>query len=492
MQQPDPELRARPAALGAFKPRREELRELVRLAVPVAAVQVGMTFQGVVDSIMVGRVSPVDLAAVALGNVYFFAAVIFGMGVLFALDPVVAQALGAGDDEAVSRGFQRGLVLAAGLSVVGTVALLPAEWVLTMLRQPDEVVPVAAGYALATAPGVLPFYFYVVQRQTLQAMGSLRPVVWGMVVANLANVGFNWVLIYGNLGMPALGAVGSGWASTLSRLIMALTLLVLAWSRLRPHLAPLRPEVGRWRPMVRMIRLGAPTGAQLQLEFGAFAAAGIIMGWVGTVAVAGHQIALNLASLAFMVPLGVAQAAAILVGRAVGRADPPGARRAAGAGLIVGGAFMTLTAALFLLMPGPLARLYSPDVAVVALAVVLLPIAGIFQVFDGLQVVSSSILRGIGDTRAPMLINLLGFWGVGLPVGLLLAFPLERGAAGVWWGLAVGLGVVALLLWLRVRSRFGRDLRRVLIDDGDTSPDPDAAPPHMRVPGSDVPVAHAG
>lgn len=456
-----------PAALGAFVPRRPELRELFRLAVPVAAVQVGMTFQGVVDSIMVGHVSPVDLAAVALGNVYFFAVVVFGMGVLFALDPVIAQALGAGDDEAVARGMQRGLVLALGLSAVATAAMLPAHWVLETFRQPAEVVPVAAGYALATAPGVLPFYLYIVQRQTLQAMGHLRPVVWGMVVANLANVGFNWVLIYGKLGFPAMGAVGSGWASTLSRLVMAATLLVLAWPALRPLLMPLRPEVRALQPMLRLIRLGAPTGIQLQLEFGAFAAAGLIMGLVGTVAVAGHQIALNLASLTFMVPLGVAQAAAILVGRAVGQADPPAARRSAGAGLLVGGAFMTFTAALFLLAPGPLARIYSSDLPVVALAMALLPIAGIFQVFDGLQVVASSVLRGIGDTRAPMLVNLLGFWALGLPVGLVLAFPGGMEARGVWWGLALGLGVVGVMLLNRVRHRFGRELRRVLIDDAD-------------------------
>lgn len=457
--------------LSAFEPTRRELSELVRLAVPVAVVQVGMTFQGVVDSIMVGRVSPVDLAAVALGNVYFFAAVIFGMGVLFALDPVIAQALGAGDDEAVSRGFQRGFVLALALAALGTAVMLPAEPVLRALRQPDEVVPVAAGYALATAPGVLPFYLYIVQRQTLQAMGRLRPVVWGMLVANVANVAFNWVLIYGHLGFEPMGAVGSGWASTLSRLVMAATLLVLAWPELRPHLYPLRPEVRQWRPMARLVRLGAPTGVQLQLEFGAFAAAGLIMGLIGTIAVAGHQIALNLASLTFMVPLGVAQAAAILVGRAVGQGDPHGARRAAGAGLLGGGGFMCVTAALFLLLPGPLARIYTADLPVVALAVSLLPIAGIFQVFDGLQVVASSILRGIGDTRAPMLVNLFGFWGIGLPVGLALTFSAEMGAPGVWWGLALGLGVVAALLLRRVRVRFGRALRRVLIDDADRVPD---------------------
>lgn len=468
---------------GDFAPRRAELAELVRLAVPVAAVQVGMTFQGVVDSIMVGHVSPVDLAAVALGNVYFFAAVVFGMGVLFSLDPVIAQALGAGDQEAVARGFQRGLVLAGALSLGAMAFVLPARPVLAFLRQPPEVVPVAAGYALATAPGVLPFYLFVVQRQTLQAMGHMRPVVWSMVVANLANVAFNWVFIYGHLGVPAMGAVGSGWASTLSRAVMALVLLVLAWRDLVPHMSPFRRAVLARAPMWRMIRLGAPTGIQLQLEFGAFAGAGLLMGLLGTVAVAGHQVALNLASLAFMVPLGVAQAAAVLVGRAVGEADPPAARRAAGAGLLVGGGFMVCTAALFLLLPGPLVRIYSADPPVVLLAASLLPIAGVFQVFDGLQVVASSVLRGVGDTRTPMLVNLLGFWAVGLPVGLVLGFPVGAGARGVWWGLALGLGMVALLLLRRVRTRFGRELRRVLIDEADHRPSPE--PPAR---GNEVPA----
>lgn len=440
------------------------MRELVALAFPVAVAQVGMMLQGVVDSIMVGRVSPTDLAAVALGNVYFFASVVFGMGVLFALDPVVSQALGAGDDEGVARGTQRGVLLALGLTAVASAILMTAEPVLAFLRQPPEVVPIAAGYARASVFGVLPFYLYIVQRQVLQAMGRLRPVLWAILVANLANVLFNWVLVFGNLGAPALGAVGAGWASSGSRLVMASMIAAFAWPRLRSYLLPVRPETLRWRPIEKMLRLGAPTGVQLQLEFGAFAAAGLTMGLLGTVAVAGHQVALNLASLTFMVPVGVAQAVAVLVGRAVGREDPWGARRAAGAGLVVGAGFMVFTALAFLLFPAPLARLYSPDAAVIALGASLLPIAGIFQVADGIQVVSAAALRGIGDTRAPMLINLFGFWVVGLPVGLLLAFTAGLGPPGVWWGLATGLAVVAVLLGRRVRVRFGRDLRRLVFD----------------------------
>ncbi|MEJ2541893.1 MAG: MATE family efflux transporter, partial [Gemmatimonadota bacterium] len=299
-------------------PRREELAELLRLALPVATVQVGMMLMGVVDTVMVGQVSPQDLAGVALGNIYFFASCVFGMGLLFSLDPLVSQAVGAGDREAMARAVQRGLLLAAGLTVVATVLLTLAGPVLTLLQQPPEVVPLAAGYARATILGVLPFYVFLVLRQTLQAQGTVLPIVAAMAVANVANVGFNWVLVYGNLGMPALGAIGSGWASTLSRLLLAVGVLAASWTLLRDLVRPFRPASFRWRPIRRMLGLGAPIGAQMAMEYGAFGTAGLAMGLLGTLAVAGHQVALNLSALTFMVPLGISQATAVLVGRGVG------------------------------------------------------------------------------------------------------------------------------------------------------------------------------
>lgn len=451
--------------MRALVPRREELVELLRLAFPVVVVQVGMMLMGVVDTIMVGHVSPTDLAAVALGNLYFFSAVVFGLGTLLSLDPIISQAVGAGDRDAVARGVQRGLLLALVLTLLSSALILPAHPVLSLLRQPAEVVPVASGYALAALPGVLPFFLYVVFRQALQAMGRVAPIVVTVVAANLANVGFNWILVFGNLGAPALGAVGAGWASSLSRGFMAVGLVAVAWPLLRPYVRPVRSGLLRRRPLERMLRLGAPIGVQLSLEFGAFGVIGILMGWLGTLAMAGHQVAINLASLTFMVPLGVAQATTILVGRGVGREDPPGARRAAGAGLLVGAAFMGGTALLFLLSPGPLARIYTGEGEVLAVAVALIPVAGLFQVFDGLQVVATAVLRGVGDTRIPMLLHVLGFWLVGFPVSLIVGFGLGAGPVGLWWGLVAGLGAVALLLLVRVRHRFGRELRRLVLDE---------------------------
>ena len=443
--------------------------ELIRLALPIVAVQVGLMGMGVVDSIMVGRLSAAALAGVALGNVYFYACAVFGMGTLFALDPLVAQAVGARDEVSVTRALQRGLLLSLALTVPISLLLLTVHPALVVLGQPADVIPIASGYVWREIPGILPFLAFTVLRQTLQALGRMRAIVVAIVLANLLNAGLNWVLIYGHWGAPALGALGSAWSTTISRWAMTLGLAALAWPRLRPYLAHLRADTLAPGPLGRMLALGAPIGAQMQLEFGVFGVVGLLMGRMGTVPVAAHPIALNLAALTFMVPLGVSGAAAVLVGHAVGRGDPAGARRAARAALTYGVGFMGCTALAFLLMPVPFARVYSGDAPVVALAAALLPIAGVFQMFDGIQVVSIGALRGLGDTRTPFAMNLLGFWALGLPVSLVLGFLTPLGPRGLWWGLVVGLAVVGLGLLARLRHRLGRTVVRVRIDEVETA-----------------------
>jgi MATE family multidrug resistance protein len=458
-------MRAGRVAITAYRPTRTDVRELFQLAGPVVLVQIGLMSMGAVDTIMVGRVSPADLAAVAIGNLYFFGIAVFGMGVLYALDPVIAQAVGASDTVGIARGVQRGGVLAILLSVVAMGMLLPAGPFLTLARQPAEVVPVAHGYARGLILGMFPFYGFVVLRQSLQAMTRVRPIVSTVIAANLVNVFLNWILIFGNLGLPRLGAVGSAWGSSLSRWFMLLMLAALGWHQLRPALIPLRREALALGPLRRFVEVGAPIGAQQWLEYGVFGAAGLLMGLLGTIAVASHQVALQLAALTFMIPVGVAQATGVVVGQAVGRDDPAGARRSVGAGVATVTGFMTFTAAMFLTLPAPLARLFSNDPTVVAAAATLLPIAGVFQVFDGLQVAGAGALRGIGDTRVPMILNLVGFWLIGLPVSVALGFGTGLGPRGVWWGLAIGIGVVGILLMHRIRRRFGRELRRLVIDE---------------------------
>lgn len=454
--------------LRDYGPTRADVRALVELAAPVTLVQVGLMAMGAVDTVMVGRVSAADLAAVAIGNLYFLIMAIFGQGVLFALDPVISQAVGAGDEAGVARGVQRGLILAVLISAGVTFLLLPAGWLLAAARQPLEVVPIAANYVRGLVLGVLPFYAFNVFRQSLQAMRCVRPIVLTVLIANVLNVLLNWILIFGNLGAPSLGAVGSAWATSISRWCLVIVLGTLGWSRISATLRPWRRDAFAWKPIIRFLRVGAPIGAQQLLEFGVFGAAGLLMGLLGTVALAGHQVALQLAAITFMFPVGIAQATSVVVGQAVGRDAPEAARRAAGAGLLTATVVMTLTAAMFLTLPLPLARIFSTDPVVVAAAATLLPIAGVFQVFDGLQVASAGALRGVGDTRVPMLLNLLGFWCLGLPVSGFLGFPLDWGPRGVWWGLAFGIAVVAVLLVARVRRRFGRSLGRLVIDDHPT------------------------
>ena len=436
---------------------------MLRLALPVVVVQVGLMFMGVVDMLMVGRVSAEAIAAVAAGNLYFYGSSIFGVGMLMALDPLVAQAVGAKDEPAIARAVQRGILISLMLTIVSSLLLLGAEPVLRAARQPEEVVPLAAAYAHAVIPGMLPFFVFVVIRQTLQARHRLAPVVVAIILANLANVALNWVFIFGHLGAPRLGVVGAAVATSIGRWLMQVFLLLGSWRDLAPSLAWRRDALAA-RPLLRMIALGAPIGAQMELEYGVFAVSGLMMGWIGTTALAGHQVALNLASLTFMVPLGVSAAAAVLVGNAIGRGDTPEARRAASAAVIIGVSFMVVSATVFLLAPGFFARLYTTDEAVAAVAAMLIPIAGVFQVFDGIQVVSIGILRGAADTRTPMLVNVLGFWLIGLPVGWWLGIHRGQGPSGLWWGLTTGLVVVSLFLIARVRYRLAGEVSRVIVD----------------------------
>ena len=445
-------------------PTGEESRALLRLALPVVVVQVGIMAMGVVDTIMVGHLSATALAGVAIGNLYFFGCAILGMGALSGLDPVVAQALGARDHAAVARGVQRGLLLAIGLSAPVVIALLYAEPLLRWLGQPTEVVPLAGAFARWSAPGVLPLYIFVVLRQSLQALRTVRPIVVSILVGNILNGFLNWVLIYGHLGAPALGVTGSAMSTTIGRWILPFMLLALAWRELRPALRPLRREALEVAPLGRMLRLGLPIGVQTALEFTAFGAVGLMMGRLGTIPVAAHQVAINLASLTFMVPLGMGQAAAVLVGHAIGAADMPSARRAARAAIVYGVGFMAITSMVFLAVPHWLVHLYTNDVPTIALAAALLPVAGVFQLFDGGQAVTAGILRGAGDTRVPMLINLGGFWLFGIPLSLLLGFHTPLGPVGLWWGLAAALAIVAAILTLRVHTLLRRPIARVMIE----------------------------
>ncbi len=441
-----------------------DLRDMARFAAPIVLVNVGMQAMGVVDAIMVGRLGGAAIASVALGNLYFFNISIFGIGLLLALDPVIAQAIGAGAQADTARGVQRGLLMAAALSLAVTLLLMPGEWLLTLLRQPAEVTSDTAMYTRRRAIGVLPFFVFNVLRQTLQAIGRVREVVYAVLIANVVNIAVNWFLIFGNWGAPELGVVGAGYATALSMWTMAALLLLMAWRTLRPTLRPWRAEAAHWVPFVRTMRIGAPIGVQFFFESFAFGFTALLMGWMGTTSLAGHEIALNMAALTFMVPLGIAGAASAVVGRAIGRGDMVAARRDAVAAIVCGTGFMCLSAIVFLSAPEWLATRYTTEAATVAVAVALIPLAGWFQVFDGLQAVTGGVLRGTGDTRVPAMLHLLAFWGLGVPLGAYLGFQTTLRERGLWIGLVVGLAAAALLQSWRASSRLRGNIRRLTVD----------------------------
>ncbi len=433
-----------------------EALAVVRLATPVALVQVGMMLMGTVDAMMLGRYSERALAAGALGNSVSFGLITFPMGILMALDPLVAQAWGAESHVRIGRHFKQGLLLAAVLAVPLSAVMWRTEGLLLLTGQHPEIAADAAAYIWVIAAGNLPFLLFVAVRQTLQAMSLIRPAAIAIVIANGVNVVANYTLIFGHFGLPELGVVGSAWATSISRWVMLCGLVAAARPVVKRYLA------GSWRPLMaaraflQPLRLGVPIGVQVSLEMWLFMAVALMMGNLGPTELAAHQIALTLAALAFMVPLGISGAAATRVGNAIGRRDVAGARRAAAVCLVLGVAVMSLSALAFVLAPEPLSRLFTAEAGVIAVAVVLLPVAAAFQIFDGLQVVAIGALRGAADIRVPAVIALVGYWGLGLPLGAFLAFRAGMGPQGPWWGLTVGLGSVAILvvarLWIRLSS----------------------------------------
>lgn len=447
---------------------RAEARAQWRLAAPVVLVQVGLFAMGFVDNVMVGHVEEdvaTQMAGTALGSLYTWIILAFGMGTLMALDPLVSQALGAGDGDAVTRHVQRGVVLALLMSLPAVLLLQFAEPVLAALGQQPTAIPVAAGYARWAVPGVPAFFLFVVLRQTLQALHRLRPIVVTVLLANLANLVLDWGFVRGELGLPALGGVGCAIATSLCRWLMLGVLLAGAWPLLAPHLRPMRwREAAQAGPLRGLLRLGLPNGAMVDLEIAAFGTLALWMNQLGDLQLAGHQVALNLAALAFMVPLGISAAAAVRVGHAIGRRDAEGARLAGNVAIGTGAAVMLVSAALFALAPRALAGIYTDEPDIIALAAALLPIAAVFQVFDGVQIAANGVLRGTGDTRTPMIVYGLGYWAFGLPLAWWLGMRRGHGPAGMWWSLVAALGVVAVVLVLRARARLSRPVARIDVE----------------------------
>jgi multidrug resistance protein, MATE family len=438
---------------------------MLRLAVPVVLAELGWMTMGIVDTIMVAPLGPAAISAAGIGTSIHMAFAIFGMGLLLGLDTLVSQAYGAGDVRDCHRWLVHGVALGAAVSLpvmavcAGVLTLIPS------LGFHPDVAPLLGGYFAVVVWSTLPLLLYAALRRYLQGMHAVAPIAFALVTANLVNAGANRWLIFGGLGMPALGVSGAAWATVVSRIYMVAVLwIAVRWyDRVRESgLAAVSRQLSRER-FLRLWRLGFPAASQISIEVGVFALATALAGRLDPVSSASHQIALNIAGAAFMVPLGVASAGAVRVGNRVGANDPEGAARAGWTAIVLGSGFMCLTALAFLLLPRGLVGLFSPGAAVVELGASLLLIAAVFQLFDGLQAVATGVLRGLGETRRAMIVNLAGHWLLGLPVAYVLCFWFGFGVRGLWMGLSTGLivcGAILTSVWRRRIAQYEATGRR--------------------------------
>jgi MATE family multidrug resistance protein len=426
----------------------KELPALLKLAGPVIISEIGWMVMGIVDTIMVGPLGPAAIGAAGLGSGVFTAIAIFGMGLMLGVDAFVSQANGAGDQAECRRWLHSGVWLAAAVGPL----IMGLTWVLYASLDAWGLHPqihvLVGPYLRGLSVGALPLIVYAAFRRYLIGMHLVKPIMYALVTANIVNAIANWILIYGHLGVPALGVEGSAWATTIARTWMALFLLVAIRLEHRrrlnrqPHL-PWSLDIGRIK---RLIALGFPAASQVTLEVGVFAAATALAGKLDPVSSGSHQIALNIAALAFMVPLGLSSAGAVRVGHAVGARDMSRAVHAGWTALAAGAAIMALIGLVLFLWPVLLISAFTTDHRMVDIGVPLLAIAAGFQLFDGTQAVVTGVLRGIGDTRVPMIMNVIGHWLFGLPVGYALCYWYGWGVLGLWVGLSVGLIFTALVL----------------------------------------------
>jgi len=430
------------------------MRPLLRLAVPIVAGELGWMSMNFVDIAMIGRVGPTALAAVSLGSAVFVAFAIVCEGLLLGSDALVSRNFGAGRMEECFRTLWAGGQLALPLGVLCALAVAASGRLLPAIGIAPEIVRQTIPFLYAMACGLPALMCFVAMRVFLQGTHRVRIVAFAMISANLINFAGNYALIYGHFGLPRLGATGSGLSTTLSRCYMMCVLLAyMAWRGRSEHwhLMSYARQFYSER-IVKIVRMGAPAAAQIALEVGVFSASTLVAGRLGAVAVSGHQIALIMASLTFMVPLGVAQATSVRVGNAIGRRDAEAANVSGWSGVALSAAFMSCSAVVLWTWPLQIVHIFTYDPEVAKVGVSLLAIAAVFQFFDGVQVTAIGALRGSGNTRIAMIADLIGWWLVGLPLGAWLCFGRGWGVRGLWFGLSGGLISIACVLavaWTR-------------------------------------------
>ena len=431
---------------------------MLALAVPVALAEMGWISMNVVDTIMIGSLGPVAIGAIAIGGSAMYPFGIFGLGLLLGLDTLVSQAHGAGDHEDGRHSLVQGVYLALLLTPVLMLLFYVLPWLFPVMGIEPGVASGATVFLRALSWCTLPLLLYAAFRRYLQATGHAKPVMFVLITANLINWLGNWLLIRGHGGFPALGVAGSAWSTVMARIYMAALLAGFVWLFERRSSVTLLPFFRKMdgARIVHLVRIGLPAATQILLEIGAFAAAAFLAGRLSATALAAHQIAINVASVSYMVPLGISSAAAVTVGHALGFGNPRVARHRGFIALGIAASFALVAASLFALFPYQIMRLYTSDQGILEMGRKLLLVAAMFQLFDALQAATTGALRGLGNTEVAMLANLCGYWVIGLPIGYLLCFSFGQGVYGLWYGLTLALVLISLLLliyWQRLSHR---------------------------------------
>ena len=428
-----------------------ELRPTLLLALPITAGHVGQILLGLTDSIMVGQVGAIPLAASTFANSVFSMVFIVAIGLLTSIAVRTAFEFGAGHSRAAGEVLRHGWVIAGAAGLVGAALVHAVSYRLAWFGQPAAVTAAARDYLVIIGWSLLPSLLFLALKNHLEALHRpWLPLRWVLIGVGV-NVVLNWILIYGNLGAPALGLVGAGWASLAARTFTLAGLVTEYW--MRSSLQPFRPV--RWRARLlrsetgTLLTLGWPPAVQLFFEAGLFNVAALMMGWLGVVPLAAHQVALSCAATSFMFPLGISQALSVRIGSVRGAGELARIRPIGFGGISAGAVIMLAFAGVMFAARGPIAAVFIDDPAVVALAARLLVLAGVFQLFDGIQVTSIGALRGLADVRWPTLITCIAYWVLAIPAAWILGFRTELGPDGIWTGLVVGLVACAIMLLAR-------------------------------------------
>ena len=430
-----------------MQPMRREVQSTLSLALPVVVAEIGWVAMQIVDIGMVGHLGPEAIGAVGVGSALFMVLGVFGMGLLLGLDPLVSQASGARDSLECERWLKHGLLLALLVAVPLIVAAMIGAKFIYLWGFDTHVLGQTTAYLKIITWSMLPLLLFAALRRYLQAINIVWPIMSTLITANAINGFTNWLLVFGNWGAPALGVEGAAWATCISRTYMLVALSLVAFVHITDPKGWWANGAGiELACLRRLLGLGWPAAVQTTLEFGVFAAVTVRAARLEPHSLAAHQIVANLVGLTFMVPLGLSAAGAVRVGQAVGRRDALGAQRAGWLTLGLGAVFMSLAAVAFITVPGPILRLFTVDPGILEVGAFLLLLAAVFQLFDGLQVVATGILRGLGDTRTAMMSSLAGHWCLGLPVGYFLCFSRGTGVVGLWVGLSIGLVLVGVFL----------------------------------------------